>query len=346
MLKTARVFATPSRVKVNVRSINSIKRVPPSFKSQSLTSRPKFIPVQRRSYFNEMAAKSSGIGLSPYLWGAALVGGGFLLMNTLNQPVQVGFGDVLQHQGAQVVPRKAKHSISPYVQSYLYDTFKYVALGLGITVVSAILAFRSGLPLRLFMSHPIASSIGLSVALIGMMVFTRAIDPANAIVKNLSFTAFNVLMGVSLCTMGFFAPQILFKAGLYTAGLVSALSLTAMNAKEDRFLFLGGPLLAGLSVIFLSSIVGLFLPATMTTALSLIDGLWLYGGLAIFGGLVLYDTQRVMEHARNREHLSPNALAQIGPPDHIAESLGIYLNIINIFIRLVYILQSSNNRRK
>jgi FtsH-binding integral membrane protein len=71
-----------------------------------------------------------------------------------------------------------------------------------------------------------------------------------------------------------------------------------MNAKEDKFLYIGGPLMAGLAVIVLSSFAGMFLPSHYVRTLSLIEGLWLYGGLALFCGFVLYDTQKLMAKAQ------------------------------------------------
>jgi growth hormone-inducible transmembrane protein len=146
-------------------------------------------------------------------------------------------------------------------------------------------------------------------------------------------------MGLSLCGLAFYNPQILFRAGLYTLGLMGALSFTAMNAKEDKFLYIGGPLMAGLTILVLSSFVGMFLPARFVTTLSLIDAFWLYGGLAIFSGFVLYDTQKLM--ARAKINASRGVLERV---DYINESISLYMDIINIFIRLVQILSNSSKK--
>lgn len=65
----------------------------------------------------------------------------------------------------------------------------------------------------------------------------------------------------------------------------------------------------------------------------------LYGGLALFGAMQLYDTQKVAEKARTQ------TAAQFDP---IADSLGLYMNTINIFVRFVQIFanSSNNNRRR
>ena len=57
---------------------------------------------------------------------------------------------------------------------------------------------------------------------------------------------------------------------------------------NDRFLYMGGPLLAGLSVVVLSSLAPMALPLGMR-GLAITESISLYGGLAVFGGFVLYE---------------------------------------------------------
>ncbi len=75
------------------------------------------------------------------------------------------------------------------------------------------------------------------------------------------------------------------------------------------------------------SVVMMFRPSQM------LFNFWLYGGLALFGAYVLYDTNLLMNRARNSDYFDP-----------INESFSIYLDAINIFVRLVIIL--SNNKKK
>ena len=51
---------------------------------------------------------------------------------------------------------------------------------------------------------------------------------------------------------------------------------------------MGGPLLAGVSVVALSSLAPLVLPLGMR-GLAISEAITLYGGLAVFGGFVLYE---------------------------------------------------------
>jgi hypothetical protein len=51
---------------------------------------------------------------------------------------------------------------------------------------------------------------------------------------------------------------------------------------------MGGPLLAGVTVVALTSLAPMALPLG-TRALALTESISLYGGLAVFGGFVLYE---------------------------------------------------------
>jgi growth hormone-inducible transmembrane protein len=134
--------------------------------------------------------------------------------------------------------------------------------------------------------------------------------------------------------MYFYSPAVLARAGLYTAGVVGSLAYVGATAKTDQYLYIGGPLLAGLCVVALSSLAPLVVPATAMRTLAMTEMVSMYGGLAVFGGFVLFDTQRVMANARMGRH------------DPAAESIGLELDFINIFIRLVQILAMGGGGRR
>lgn len=58
--------------------------------------------------------------------------------------------------------------------------------------------------------------------------------------------------------------------------------------RTDKYLNLGGPLLAGVTVVALSSLAPMVLPMGLR-ALALSEIISLYGGLAVFSGFVLYE---------------------------------------------------------
>jgi len=165
------------------------------------------------------------------------------------------------------------------------------------------------------------------------MIGTLNTDPSNSFQKHAFWGAFQLSQGLFLAPMYFYSPAILGRAALYTVGVVGGLSYVGATAKTDQYLYIGGPLLAGLTVVVLSSLAPMVLPITAVRTLAVSDMLSVYGGLAIFGGFVLYDTQKVMAHAR------------MGRRDPAAESIKLELDFINIFVRLVDILARRQNRK-
>jgi len=95
-------------------------------------------------------------------------------------------------------------------------------------------------------------------------------------------------------------------------------------------------IVAGLVAVCLASIGSVALPATAIRTLSVLENVSLYGGLAVFSGLVLWDTQKIISHAENT-----HSTRQLSP---INDALGIYLDFINLFVRILAIMD--NRRRK
>ena len=126
----------------------------------------------------------------------------------------------------------------------------------------------------------------------------------------------------------------------YLLSIHPASILTAL-LRNDKYLYMGGPLLAGVTVVALSSLAPMALPLGMR-GLAISEAISLYGGLAVFSGFVLfeyvcpilsslflshlmalYSTQKILQHAR---------LAEEGrmPRDPLKESIGLELDMINI----------------
>jgi len=151
------------------------------------------------------------------------------------------------------------------------------------------------------------------------------------------WTAFNITQAALLSPMLFLSPALLARAGLYTVGMMGSIAFVGATAKQEKYLYLGAPLLAGVTVVLLSGLAPLALPATATRALMWSENIWLYGGLAVFGGFTLYDVQKILHHAR---------LAERGVirRDAVNEAISLELDFLNIFIRMVQIL--GGQRRK
>lgn len=137
----------------------------------------------------------------------------------------------------------------------------------------------------------------------------------------------------------FISPALLARAGLYTVGMMGSIAFIGATAKQEKYLYLGAPLLAGVVVVALSGFAPLILPATATRTLMWTENIWLYGGLAVFGGFTLYDVQKILQHARAAE-------SGLIKKDVVNESISLELDFLNIFIRMVQILGMSQRRNR
>ncbi|KAF2822556.1 hypothetical protein CC86DRAFT_373039 [Ophiobolus disseminans] len=227
----------------------------------------------------------------------------------------------------------------PFERAYLNDTFMHTGLGVGMIGIAARALHMNGWSFRLMAANPwVVLGVGL-VGSIGTMYGTMATSPSNYVQKYALWSAFNVTQALLLSPLFFMNPAILARAGLYTAGLMGSLAFVGATAKTDKYLYLGGPLLAGVAIVALSGFAPLVLPATAARTLMFTENIWLYGGLAVFGGFTLYDVQKVLHHARMAEQ---GLIAK----DPVNEAISLELDFINIFIRMVQILGMSQNRRK
>ena len=139
--------------------------------------------------------------------------------------------------------------------------------------------------------------------------------------------------------LAFVPGALLARAGLYTVAMMGSLSFVGATAKQEKYLYIGGPLLAGCGVILAAGLAPMVIPATAVRTLALTESLWLYGGLALFGGFTLYHVQEVLHHARLAER-------GVMKRDPVSESISLELDFLNIFIRMVQILSMQQGRRK
>ncbi len=213
-----------------------------------------------------------------------------------------------------------ENPLSAYAQDYLHSTFKYLAGGLVLTAASAVALHRSGFTFRLMQANPwLVLGAGLLCS-IGGMIGAQTLEPGSA-GKYLCWGLFNLSQAAVLSPLLFFNPAVLARAGLYTAGVVGSLCYVGATAKDDAFLWMGGPLLAGLVVVALSSLSPMILPARYLRTLAVAESLSMYGGLAVFSGFVLWDTQKVLQRAKMAE-------AGMIRRDPLRESIGLELDFI------------------
>lgn len=123
--------------------------------------------------------------------------------------------------------------------------------------------------------------------------------------------------------VSFFDTKVVLQAVLLTAGIFVGLTLFACQTKYD-FTSWMPYLFGGLWALILFGWVSYLFPWNSTTEL-------IYGGLGalIFSGYIIVDTQLIMRHYHVEEE--------------IAAAISLYLDVINLFLSILRILNSSQN---
>ncbi|EEH36347.1 bax Inhibitor family protein [Paracoccidioides lutzii Pb01] len=317
----------PKSSNITVRFIHSspLKQGPSSSKRHFTLAgaRQTFQNAFRRSYrqVSYQPVQSSGDLARKLMYGAAIVGGTIVATNL-------------------VFNRETREDVAMplFERQYLNQTFMHTGLGIGVISIAARALHTSGWSYRLMATNPWAV-VGLSlVASIGTMYGTFYTAPENYIQKYALWGAFNLTQAAVLSPLFFMSPAILGRAGLYTIGMMGSIAFVGATAKQEKYLYLGGPLLAGVAVVAMSGFAPLVLPATAARTLMWSERIWLYGGLTVFGGFTLFDIQKILHHARMAER-------GLIKRDAVNESISLELDFLNIFIRMVQILALRNNRK-
>ncbi|KAL9081945.1 MAG: hypothetical protein Q9159_006862 [Coniocarpon cinnabarinum] len=158
---------------------------------------------------------------------------------------------------------------------------------------------------------------------LGMMLLTfwkRKSYPTNLLFLS-GFTALEAY-SISVIT-SFYDSKIVLEALVFTLAIFVALTLFACQSKYDFTSWM--PYLFGaLWVMIIFGFMAAFFPYNSKVELG-------YGiaGSLIFSGYILVDTQLVMRHYQVEEE--------------IAAAVSLYLDVINLFLSILRILNSSNN---
>ena len=146
--------------------------------------------------------------------------------------------------------------------------------------------------------------------------------------KLMLYTAFTGCIGLSILPLiQMSAAATVADAALATGLSMSALGVVAYNAPSEQFLNWAGPLSFACMGMMGISVLAMFRPQSRA-----LFNVWLYGGLALAGALTMFRTQRMIHDAKTTANYDP-----------INHAMGFYLDAVNIFVRMLMIM---NNRKK
>jgi len=227
-----------------------------------------------------------------------------------------------------------------YIKDRIKSTYLFFGASLAISAAAATTVFRTPALLRIVSYQGWMGMLVSLGAMMGTSILCQSIPYSEGFgAKHATWILHSGVVGAILAPLMVLGGPLLTRAALYTAGVVGGLSTIAVCAPSEKFLNWGAPLGMGFGLVFVASLAGAFLPPTSAIGAGLYS-ISVYGGLAVFSGLMLYDTQKVMKRAE----LTP---ANSNPPfDPINACMSIYMDAINIFIRIAMMMAGGGNRKK
>lgn len=204
------------------------------------------------------------------------------------------------------------------LRNFMINMYNHTAIGLGVSGVTAWLTYSTGA------LYAMGSLMWLfMLAPLGMIIYYSFAGQNWSVGKLTNFYyIFVTVMGVSLSTIfAVYTAYSIVQVFFVTAATFAAASLYGYTTKKDLTSF-GSFLFVGLIGIVIASIVNLFLQSSgMQFAISII-------GVLIFTGLTAWDTQNAKTMYLQYEDSSMG----------IRFALSLYLNFINLFQMLLYLM--------
>ncbi|KAI1728268.1 inhibitor of apoptosis-promoting bax1 domain-containing protein [Ditylenchus destructor] len=224
-----------------------------------------------------------------------------------------------------------------YVRQRLQTTYGYLTGSLALTAAAGMAAARSPMIMRLTSTGSLWAFLGSLALIVGTGTIARSIPYENTMAKHVAWAAHSGVLGAVLAPLCVLGGPALLRAAWYTAGLVAGLSATAICAPSEKFLNMAGPLAMGLGVVFVANIGSFFFPPHTALGAGLASVV-VYGGLILFSAFLLYDTQKIIRAAETTP--------QGGGFDPINAQMSLYMDIMNIFIRIAMLVGGGGQRRK
>ena len=141
------------------------------------------------------------------------------------------------------------------------------------------------------------------------------------------FTFFETMVVCAASVM--YGQDVVMMALLATFGIVTGLGIYAMTTRTNYTGYMGF-LFSCLSCLLLMSLLNIFLGSQIVRIFEL------YVGTLLFFGYIVFDVQYYLTEHANKRLLNEDDL-------HIEAALNIYLDVINIFLRLMEIISSNKD---
>ena len=215
------------------------------------------------------------------------------------------------------------------VNAFVRGVYNWMAIGLGLTALTAFFVSGSEAMLRLIFGNPIVF-FGLIIGELALVwtLASRVHRMQAATATNL-FILYAVLNGATLSVIFIrYTMSSIASTFVVCALTFLAMSVYGWTTKKDLTTW-GSFLFMGLIGIIVASLVNMFV---RSSAMAMIIS---YIGVLIFVGLTAYDTQKIKAMAISQPAGLDGAVIRKGS---ILGALTLYLDFINLFLMLLQIL--------
>lgn len=203
------------------------------------------------------------------------------------------------------------------INKVLRNTYMLLAMTLTFSAVTASIA----------MALDFGPMLGLGLSILALVLVFVVIKTADSAAGLFWVFAFTGVMGASIGPMlNRYAgmpngPEIIMQAFAATALIFFSLSAYTLTSKKD-FSFMGNFLFVGLIMVVVAGIANIFfqIPALQLSISAVV--------VLLMSGFILFDTSRIV---------------QGGETNYIRATVGLYLNVFNLFTALLQLLGFLNS---
>ncbi|MEZ5655585.1 MAG: Bax inhibitor-1/YccA family protein [Sphingobium sp.] len=227
---------------------------------------------------------------------------------------------------AATAPREAAYDAG--LRSYMLSVYNYMASGVLLTGIVAMLFATSGLAYQILAGPGILKYVIMFAPLAFVLVLSFGINRLSTTAAQGIYWAYAAVMGLSLSSIFLiYTGTSIAQTFFATAAAFAGLSLFGYTTKKDLSGF-GTFLIMGLVGLIVASLINIFLQSSvMDLAISAI-------GVLLFAGLTAYDTQKI------KSMYTWVAGTEMVGKSVVMGALSLYLDFINMFLFLLRFMGS------
>ncbi|EXS68457.1 Bax inhibitor-1/YccA family protein [Sphingobium sp. Ant17] len=238
------------------------------------------------------------------------------------RPNMAGFGGATADRSA---------AFDAGLRSYMLSVYNYMASGVLLTGVVAMLFASSGMAAQVLGGPGILKYVIMFAPLVFVMVLSFGINKLSTAAAQGLFWAYAAVMGLSLSSIFLvYTGTSIAQTFFATAAAFAGLSLFGYTTKKDLSGF-GTFLIMGVVGLFVAMLINLFLQSSVMDLV--ISGV----GVLLFAGLTAYDTQKIKSiyaHVAGTDMMGKTV---------IMGALNLYLDFINMFLFLLRFMGGSRD---